>query len=191
MAVQKLNFLFIITIVFLFISCMGVNSSEPTDAVPPTNDNTMVLSKDKKNILMTCFDKINITIKDNVLIYWAEVASNDNSLNEHAGNERVVIMEDGSFYYSNNDGKLENFNSYFNTDLKQHKILSEPALNALKKALNNLKLEDQPDFITNPDIQLNGGYHGYFYFKNTPESICKKIDMSVGTYKEIKSLLHQ
>lgn len=170
---------------------MGANSAESSNALLPTNDSTMVLSEDKKTTLMTCFDKINITIKDDILIYWAEVASNDKSLNEHAGNERVVIMEDGSFYYSNNNGSLENFDAYFNTNLKQHKTLSEPALNALKEALSALKLEDQPDLITNPTIQLDGGYQGYLYFKNKPEALCKTIDMSVETYKEIKSLLHQ
>ena len=138
---------------------------------------------------MNCLEAIHLTVEDDVLLYWAEVSTNTKRLQEHAGNERVIIKKNGAYYYSNNDGPLKSFDQYFNTDLVLHRTLSAAELNDLKETLAALQLEQQPTKITNPDMGYVGGYLGYLHVQQDGHSYCKEIDMSAPVYEKIKALV--
>ncbi|MGH1339362.1 MAG: hypothetical protein ACRBFS_24800 [Aureispira sp.] len=190
MAIQKIGFL--CALLVLGIIGLGCSSMEPPKAnITPTKEgSTALLSHQKTPLPMNCFDSIHITVEDSVFFYWAEVATNRISLEEHAGNERIVIMQDGRYYYSNNDGPLENFDNYFNAPLSLYKTLSASEFQHLKEVLSNLKLEEQREHITHPDMEFLGGYEGYLYLKNKEQTIYRKIDMTTTVYEDVKAIMN-
>ncbi len=195
MAIQKLSFYVGTVLVLLstvLLSCTAEN--EQTDQTRTTADTGSTISTAHSLTInsistMDCFQDIHLTIADDVLLYWAEVATNTHRVQEHAGNERIVIKQDGTYYFSSNKGAIESFDNYFNTDLALYRSLSTSELHTIKQTLTDLELNQQPDFITDPDKAFTDGYVGYFYFNIDDQEVCKKIDQSAEVYEKIKALL--
>lgn len=184
-----MKILSLLLINLLLISCSSSNASNQESkqaALQETQNNQMM----KKNVTETknCFDEINIELNESILVYWAEISTDETLLANHAGNLRFVITQDGTLHYSYNDGGIESLDNYFNTELKEFKKLSTEALEKLKTSFEAMQIGTLPDYVERKDVHVSSGTIKYLYSRIEGSEACVKFSPSAALPNEIKKL---
>ena len=191
MAIQKLKLWTLFVVIYCSLGCLSNEAQTTTTPTieqnNPSKNKPPMKSENKTTI--NYLDSINVAIEDTMLIYWAEVATNTQNLQEHEGNKRVMITKDGAYYFSRNKGALEDWTSYFNTPLDLYRTLSTEELEQLNKTLKTLQLAQYNDHVKQEGTAAMGGAVGYLYADDGTEQFVKKIETNVELYNQIQDMI--